>query len=81
MIPFDVRVSFCTGQSLAPPARRQLTHDRTLLVNRPLMISLQWMSLSYAPASLCGVPRYMMTGWLSAVYISDWLGWHRAVLV
>jgi hypothetical protein len=81
MIPFDMCVSFFAGQSLAPSARCQLTHNRNLLVNRPLMISLLWMSLIYVPASLCGVPLYMMTGWLSAVYSTDWLGWHRAVPV
>jgi hypothetical protein len=81
MIPFDMRLSFIVGQPLALSARRQLTNNRNLLVNRPLMISLLWMSLIYVPASLCGVPRYMMTDWMSPVYITDWLGWHRAVLV
>jgi hypothetical protein len=32
-------------------------------------------------ASICGVPLYMMTGWLCLVYVMDWLGWHREKLV
>jgi hypothetical protein len=32
-------------------------------------------------ASICGVPLYMMTGWLSLVYVMDWLGWHRTKYV
>ena len=28
-------------------------------------------------ASICGVPLYMMTGWLILIYVMDWLGWHR----
>jgi hypothetical protein len=27
--------------------------------------------------SICGVPLYMMTGWLILVYVMDWLACHR----
>lgn len=27
--------------------------------------------------SVCGVPLYMMTGWLILVYVMDWLACHR----
>jgi hypothetical protein len=66
MIPFDMSVSFITGQTLALSARRQLAHDNNLLVNKPLMISLLWMSLIYAPSAM-----YFYHGWTAwnAVYI------------
>ena len=66
MIPFDMSVSFITGQTLALSAKRQLAHDDNLLVNKPLMISLLWMSLIYAPSAM-----YFYHGWTAwnSVYI------------
>jgi hypothetical protein len=66
MIPFDMSVSFITGQTLALSARRQLANNSNLLVNKPLMISLLWMSLLYAPSAM-----YFYHGWTAwnSVYI------------
>jgi len=66
MIPFDISVSFITGQTLALSARRHLANDPNLLVNRPLMLSLLWMSLIYAPSAI-----YFYHGWTAwnSVYI------------
>jgi hypothetical protein len=66
MIPFDMSVSFITGQTLALSARRQLAHDDNLLVNKTLMISLLWMSLISAPSAM-----YFYHGWTAwnSVYI------------
>ena len=66
MIPFDMSVSFITGQTLALSAKRQLVSEPDLLVNRPLMISLLWMSLLYAPSAM-----YFYHGW-TAWNSVDW---------
>ena len=52
MIPFDMSISILSGQTLALSARRQLARQPDTFVNRPLMISLLWMVLLYAPSAM-----------------------------
>ncbi len=66
MIPFDMSVSFITGQTLALAARRRLSGEKNFLVNRPLMISLLWQTLIYTPSAM-----FFYHGWTAwnSVYI------------
>jgi hypothetical protein len=66
MIPFDMSVSVIAGQTLALSARRQLAREPDTFVNRPLMISLLWMVLLYAPSAM-----FFYHGWSAwnSVYI------------
>ena len=66
MIPFDMSVSIITGQTLALSAKRQLAREPDTFVNRPMMISLLWMVLLYAPSAM-----FFFHGWSAwnSVYI------------
>ncbi|MCI0723269.1 MAG: hypothetical protein L0338_30550 [Acidobacteria bacterium] len=66
MIPFDLSVSFVAGQTLAFSAKRQLAGEPNFFVNKPLMISLLWMSLIYAPSAM-----FFYHGWTAwnSVYV------------
>jgi hypothetical protein len=66
MIPFDMSVSFIAGQTLAYSARRRLAAEPDLHVNRPVMTSLLWMTLIYAPSAM-----FFYHGWSAwnSVYV------------
>ena len=66
MIPFDMSVSFVAGQTLALSAKRKLATEPNEYVNRPLMTSLLWMTLLYAPSAM-----FFYHGWTAwnSVYI------------
>jgi hypothetical protein len=66
MIPFDMSVSFVAGQTLALSARRRLADEPNIWVNKPLMVSLLWMTLIYAPSAM-----FFYHGWSAwnSVYI------------
>lgn len=66
MIPFDMSVSFVAGQTLALSARRRLVDEPSTWVNKPLMVSLLWMTLIYAPSAM-----FFYHGWSAwnSVYI------------
>jgi hypothetical protein len=66
MIPFDMSVSVLAGQTLAASAKRHLGGEPNVWVNKPLMISLLWMTLIYAPSAM-----FFYHGWSAwnSVYI------------